>query len=114
MRRLKVIRMPKGLLTQSMGYLENEKMIVTTHYTQEIRLWRLLSGKLECTLDVGMTECFYSFVMKGENAFGVVGWKQNIIKIVRLYGSLEVFGKNQCKLFLSCHEWKMRKICFVN
>ncbi len=85
MRRIKAIRMPEEARVRSMVYLEKYKMIVTTHFTQEIRFWKFSSGKEECRLDVGMDECFYTFLIKDKNALGVIAGDKEFIKIVQLY-----------------------------
>jgi len=82
MRLIKVIYAKERVY--SMVYLEDCQMIATTHNTGEIKFFRLMSGKLECTLDVDLKNCQYVFLMKDKNALGAVGWGQNIIKIVQL------------------------------
>jgi len=55
----------------SMVYLEDYKMLVTTHNTQSIKFWKFPSGRLESRLDLKMANCYGIFFMKDKNCLGV-------------------------------------------
>jgi len=82
MRLLRVIQTKEKV--SRMIYLDEYKMIATTHLTQEIKFFRLESGKLEGTLDVKMGNLYSIFLMKNKNSFGVASFSENMIKIVQL------------------------------
>jgi len=64
MRKLKVI--PTGDQVYCMVYLENYKMLVTTHQTQSIKFWRFPSGRYVSKIDVKMRSCYGVFLMKNK------------------------------------------------
>jgi len=68
-----------------MVYLDNYKMLAITNNTSEIQFLSLPSGKLEYTLDVGLSTCTSLVPMKDKNALGVTNESENIIKIVQLH-----------------------------
>ena len=85
MRRVKVFQLQEELEVEGIIYLENYKIFATVHATEEIRFFGLFSGKLERILDIGLKESLYTFLMKDKNAIGVVGFEQNLVKIVQLH-----------------------------
>ena len=103
MRRAKVVWTREEV--KGMVYLENYKMIATTHNTQEVRFWRLPSGKLEHTFHGSMRKYGNIFYMKEQNALGVASLGLNIIEIIQLHPLVKerkasgVFEKSKCNVF---------------
>ena len=83
MKLIKVI--PSEDKVYRMVYLENYKILATTHQMHFIRFYSLPSGKLESVLDLGMEMCRSIFLMKDKNCLGVVHFKGDMIKIIQLH-----------------------------
>jgi len=82
MRLLKMIHVEEAAFW--MVYLSKYKMLATSHNAHYISFFRLPSGKLERTLDLGMGKCFHIFLMEDKNAIGVASLSEKKIKIVKL------------------------------
>jgi len=83
MRLLKVIQIEEDI--SCMVYLENYKMIATTHHREYIKFFSIPSGKLTTTLRLDMTKSRNIFLMNDKNTLGVADLGKNIIKMVQLH-----------------------------
>jgi len=83
MRLLKVIHIEEDV--SCMVYLEEYKMIATTHHKEYIKFFSLPSGRLDTTLTLDMTKSRNIFLMGDKNTLGVADLGKNIIKMVQLH-----------------------------
>jgi len=85
MRLLKVIQNNEDVST--IVYLENYKMIASTHHRDYIKFFKMPFGTLEKTLPLGLNKARNIFLMKDKNLLGVADLTRNVIKMVQLHPS---------------------------
>jgi len=83
MRLLKVIQNNEDVST--IVYLENYKMIASTHHRDYIKFFKMPFGTLEKTLPLGLNKARNIFLMKDKNLLGVADLTRNVIKVVQLH-----------------------------
>jgi len=83
LRLLKVIQNNEDVST--IVYLENYQMIASTHHKDYIKFFKVPSGKLEATINLGLTKARNIFLMKDKNKLGVADLTRNVIKMVQLH-----------------------------
>ena len=85
MRMLKVIQNTEDIST--IVYLENYKMIASTHHRDFVKFFKLPMGTLEATLPLGLGKVRNIFLMKDKNMLGVGDLAKNVLKIIQLHPS---------------------------
>ena len=83
LRLLKVIQNNEDVST--IVYLENYQMIASTHHKDYIKFFKLPHGKLEATVNLGLTKARNIFLMKDKNIIGVANLTQGMTKMVQLH-----------------------------
>jgi len=66
-------------------YLENYKMIVTTHHKNYVKFFRIPSGMIQTTLELDVVKARSIFLLKDKNLLGVADLVKNCINIVQLH-----------------------------